>query len=78
MRNDNHHYVCSRCGAEAGYDGRCGDGPYLTCECVSEKNSRWIDDGRGGYSVSRGNPEPIHVSKSDHWNRPEPGPSGLS
>ncbi len=26
-----HNYVCSQCGAAASYDGRCGDGPYLTC-----------------------------------------------
>lgn len=39
-------YVCSRCGAGAYYDGRCGDGPVLMCGC---DQGRWIDDGRGGY-----------------------------
>ncbi len=29
--SDYHNYVCSYCGASASYDGRCGDGPYLTC-----------------------------------------------
>lgn len=24
-------YVCSACGKEAYYDGRCGDGPILMC-----------------------------------------------
>lgn len=26
-------YHCSHCGASAYYDGRCGDGPVLTCGC---------------------------------------------
>ena len=26
-------YVCSQCGASCYYDGRCGDGPILTCGC---------------------------------------------
>lgn len=42
-------YVCSNCGDVAGYDGRCGDGPYLVCECT--KDPQWINDGRGGYHV---------------------------
>jgi hypothetical protein len=25
------NFVCSYCGAEAYYDGRCGDGPILVC-----------------------------------------------
>lgn len=40
------NYVCSVCGAGAYYDGRCGDGPVLMCNC---DKGRWIDDGRGGY-----------------------------
>jgi hypothetical protein len=40
------NYVCSVCGAGAFYDGRCGDGPVLMCNC---DKGRWIDDGRGGY-----------------------------
>lgn len=41
--------VCSICGTEAYYDGRCGDGPILTCSCA---NGEWVDDGRGGYVVT--------------------------
>lgn len=26
-------YVCSQCGVECIYDGRCGDGPVLVCDC---------------------------------------------
>lgn len=78
MRNDNHNCVCSNCGAKASYDGRCGDGPYLTCRCVSEENSMWIDDGRGGYPIYRNDARPIPVSESRHWGRNIPGPSGLS
>ncbi len=26
-------YTCSDCGSEALYDGRCGDGPVLVCDC---------------------------------------------
>lgn len=44
------HY-CSNCGATCGYDGRCGDGPYLVCACANQENSEWINDGRGGYAV---------------------------
>lgn len=40
------NYVCSRCGAGAYYDGRCGDGPILMCGC---DKGQWINDGRGGY-----------------------------
>lgn len=41
-------YSCSNCGAEAYYDGRCGDGPILVCGC-DKRGRRWINDGRGGY-----------------------------
>lgn len=77
-KRDFHNYVCSQCGAPAYYDGRCGDGPVLMCECVSQRNTRWIDDGRGGYAIYRGNPEPIPAEASSYWNDPIPGPSGLS
>lgn len=59
------NYVCSNCGASCYYDGRCGDGPVLWCEC--SKNPQWIDDGRGGYHVYKNNATPIpaeeYVSK---------------
>lgn len=57
------NYVCSRCGAGAYYDGRCGDGPILMCGC---DKGRWIDDGRGGY---HDNPTGAQAVKDDE-NRP--------
>ncbi len=29
----NREYICNKCGKEAFYDGRCGDGPILICGC---------------------------------------------
>lgn len=58
---DGFNYVCSNCGQKCGYDGRCGDGPYLRCKCASAENSYWINDGRGGYTVYLNNAEPMHI-----------------
>ena len=58
---DNFNYVCSNCGTPCYYDGRCGDGPVLYCDCV--KNGHWINDGRGGYHYPLNNAQPIHISK---------------
>lgn len=52
-------YSCSRCGKEAYYDGRCGDGPILMCNCdkyytdgdnsiPADRNARIYYDGRCG------------------------------
>lgn len=64
-------YRCSHCGAPASYDGRCGDGPYLTCSCVSARNTKWVNDGRGGYTVNRYDAKPIpseyYDSSWDEW-----------
>jgi len=49
-------YKCSVCGAGALYDGRCGDGPVLTCNC---NRGEWIDDGRGGYYDNPTNAKPV-------------------
>lgn len=57
------NYVCSRCGAGAYYDGRCGDGPILMCGC---DKGQWINDGRGGYYD---NPTGAAAVKDDE-NRP--------
>ena len=77
-----HNYVCSHCGEPAYYDGRCSDGPVLMCNCVSPRNTRWVDDGRGGYTVNRYNAEPVEEDYSDggSWgkNSCAPGPSGLA
>lgn len=41
-------YHCSECGEPAYYDGRCGDGPILVCEC--RKHGELVDEGsRGTY-----------------------------
>lgn len=44
-------YVCSYCGAEAYYDGRCGDGPVLVCG--HESTGDWD---QGTYREGRGKP----------------------
>lgn len=56
-----HDYVCSYCGASASYDGRCGDGPYLTCGHESAP-SAYYDGNSGGrgdtYQPGPGRPVP--------------------
>lgn len=62
------NYVCSNCGEAAYYDGRCGDGPVLTCNCV--KRGRWINDGRGGYMVYRNDPKAVDSEYYESWDNP--------
>lgn len=51
-------YHCSHCGAAAYYDGRCGDGPILTCGC--DETGEYVDEGsRGGYYVNENNAQPV-------------------
>ena len=38
-------YVCSTCGQQCYYDGRCGDGPITTCNCGKSVSSSEEDDG---------------------------------
>jgi len=57
-------HVCSNCGAPAYYDGRCGDGPVLTCGC-DRRGSRWINDGRGGYMSNPSGARPV---EGENWN----------
>ena len=71
------NYVCSNCGASCYYDGRCGDGPVLDCACT--KRGRWIDDGRGGYTVYPNDAHPVSAESSStaaydaaFWDRVEP------
>jgi len=53
-------YVCSNCGCPCGQDARMGAlDVYLVCECASSKNSHWINDGRGGYTVYLNDAQPI-------------------
>lgn len=37
----NGSYFCSKCGLAAYCDGRCGDGPVLTCKCNSVDDYYW-------------------------------------
>lgn len=45
------NWICSKCGAAAYYDGRCGDGPVLLCDC---DKGEWVDDGHGGFHYPTG------------------------
>lgn len=59
------NYVCSICGAEAYFDGRCGDGPVLICGC-DKRRSRWVDEGsRGGYWTNPSGACPIEATDFD-------------
>lgn len=58
------NYVCSNCGSPCGEDSRMGSlDVYLACECGSPKNSRWINDGRGGYTVYLNDAQPVHIDQ---------------
>ncbi len=59
------NYVCSHCGAEAYYDGRCGDGPVLMCGC-DKRGRRWVDDGRGGYYTNPSGAAPVEGESYDN------------
>lgn len=53
MTDPRHNYVCSYCGQSASFDGRCGDGAYLTCG--HESTGDWD---RGTYKDGAGSPIP--------------------
>ncbi len=61
-------YSCSVCGASAYYDGRCGDGPILTCGC-DKRGGRWVNDGRGGYHTNPSNAQPVESEGPQSWDR---------
>ncbi len=66
-------YVCGECGAPAYYDGRCGDGPVLTCGCDQEGVEYY--DGRcgdGPYIVSHAKPVPASSGRVVRRRRPPP------
>lgn len=53
-------YVCSVCRQPCGTDSRMGSlDVYLVCKCADR--TLWINDGRGGYSVSANGAEPVRV-----------------
>lgn len=59
-------YVCNNCGAKAYYDGRCGDGPVLTCGC-DRRGSQWIPDRGGGYYSNPTGAKPVKQEDS-RWS----------
>jgi hypothetical protein len=63
------NYVCSNCGASCYYDGRCGDGPVLQCDC--RNRGRWVDEGsRGGYFQTDNNARPVEGGRTGkNWSR---------
>lgn len=38
--------ACSRCGTACYYDGRCGDGAVLMCNCDAAERAYWANDRR--------------------------------
>lgn len=60
------NYVCSNCGSPCGSDARMGSlDVYLMCECASPKNTQWVNDGRGGYSVYLNDAHPVQKGDWD-------------
>lgn len=51
-------YTCSICGAGAYYDGRCGDGPVLTCGC-DRIGSQYVKDRMDGYYTNPTGAKPV-------------------
>lgn len=65
-------HVCSNCGQVCNYDGRCGDGPYLVCACATPENTRWVDDGRGGYMTYLNDAHPVSWHEYEKKRYPNP------
>lgn len=61
------NYECSVCGAGAYYDGRCGDGPILTCGC---NRGEYVKDRMGGYYTNPTRAKPIKSHDSFWGSRP--------
>lgn len=62
------NYVCSNCGSAAYYDGRCGDGPVLMCNCA-KRGSRKVDEGsRGIWYTNPSGAEPV---ENESYNDPD-------
>jgi len=61
-------YVCSSCGEEAYYDGRCGDGPILMCGC-DKRSGQTVDEGsRGSYQTNPSGAKPVEKKEWDQYN----------
>jgi len=58
--NSPKNYTCSRCGASCYYDGRCGDGPIMTCGC--DKMGMGVSDGRDTW-YPESNAHPVEGSR---------------
>lgn len=63
------NYVCSNCGAAAYYDGRCGDGPVLTCGCDKRGRRRVNEGSRGDWYT---NPSGAHPVEGESYDNPDP------
>lgn len=63
-------YVCNRCGAKAFYDGRCGDGPILTCGC-DKRGSVYVKDRGGGYWTNPTNAQPVQQDEYSDGRDPD-------
>lgn len=55
------NYVCSHCKQAAYFDGRCGDGPVLTCGC---DKGEWVNDGRGGFYTNPTGAQPVQAGEA--------------
>lgn len=44
--NGNGDWRCSKCGVSCFYDGRCGDGPILMCDCNAAEDAYWANERR--------------------------------
>lgn len=59
-------YVCSKCGASCYFDGRCGDGPILTCGCDKQGEPQY--DSRMGSVDVYYNSDARPVEKNRDWD----------
>ena len=59
-------YSCSHCGAEAYFDGRCGDGPVLVCGCDRPIT---VQDRFGPESIATTDARPVPALELFNRNR---------
>lgn len=63
------NYVCSNCGAAAYYDGRCGDGPVLTCGCDKRGRRRVNEGSLGDWYTNPSGAQPV---EGESYDNPDP------